>query len=250
MGIELLTGDCRDIMAAHGPYDMVLADPPYGDTSLKWDRRVDNWHDMIVQCLKPTGSVWVFGSLRYFMAESRHFKHAGLRLAQEVVWRKPNGTGLAADRFKRVHELVVQFYRRDAKWAGIYNDVQRVAALTKSKSVRIRRPDRLGHWGRTAAVDYYDDGTRIMKSVIEAKSVRGGIHLTEKPVDLVEVLIRTSCPPGGVVGDFFAGSGAVGEAAFKTGRAYVGCEIEPRMAEKARARLMALLPKSSAGRVS
>lgn len=238
--ITMITGDCREIMPGRGPFDMVFADPPYGDTSLKWDKRVENWHLLAAQCLKPTGSLWVFGSLRFFMAEGRRFKQAGLRYAQEIVWRKPNGTGLAADRFKRVHELVVQFYRQDAKWGRVYNDVQRAPALTRNESVRMRRPNRLGHMGQTGVVDYHDDGTRIVKSVIEMNSVRGGLHPTEKPVGLLELLIRTSCPPGGMVGDFFAGSGAVGEAAALTGRAYLGCEIDPRMADKARKRLASI----------
>ena len=41
--MTILTGDCRDLMPAHGPFDLILADPPYGDTSLAWDRQVDGW---------------------------------------------------------------------------------------------------------------------------------------------------------------------------------------------------------------
>jgi hypothetical protein len=63
------------------------------------------------------------------------------------------------------------------------------------------------------------------------------IHPTEKPVGLLAILIRTSCPPGGRVVDMFAGSGAAGEACAMEGRDYVGVEIDPIMAEKARARL-------------
>jgi site-specific DNA-methyltransferase (adenine-specific) len=76
-----------------------------------------------------------------------------------------------------------------------------------------------------------------MRSVIRAPSVRGGIHKTAKPVELLQHLILTSCPPGGVVGDFFAGSGAGGEAAMLAGRSYIGAEIDGAMALKAQARL-------------
>lgn len=100
----ILTGDCRDRMPAHGPYDMILADPPYGDTSLAWDRRVEGWLTLARAALAPTGSMWVFGSLRSFMAIADRFTDAGLRLAQEIVWEKQNGTSFHADRFKRVHE--------------------------------------------------------------------------------------------------------------------------------------------------
>ncbi len=224
-------------MAAHGPFDLTIADPPYGVTSLWWDKRVDDWQAVAAACLKPSGSLWVFGSLRYLLADADRFEAAGLRYAQDIVWRKANGTGFAADRFKRMHEIVVQFYRRDALWREVHNDVQRVPAVTRNKSVQMSRA--VNHTGAIGAAGYHDDGTRIMKSVIEMNGVRGGLHGTEKPVALLAILIRTSCPPGGLVGDFFAGSGAVGEAAALTGRNYVGCEIDPHMAEHARGRLAA-----------
>ena len=74
--------------------------------------------------LAPTGSMWVFGSLRSFMAIADRFTDAGLRLAQEIVWEKQNGTSFHADRFKRVHELAVQFYPTGTPWRDIYNDPQ------------------------------------------------------------------------------------------------------------------------------
>ena len=58
---------------------------------------------------------------------------------------------------------------------------------------------------------------------------------------LIEILIRTSCPPGGLVGDWFAGSGAVGEACRLTGRRYLGCELDPAMADRAQARIAGVL---------
>ena len=82
-----------------------------------------------------------------------------------------------------------------------------------------------------------------MRSVIYVRNAHGrAIHPTEKPVALLEILIRTSCHEGGLVGDWFAGSGAVGEACRMTGRCYLGCEIDAGMAEKARARITAILP--------
>ena len=85
-----------------------------------------------------------------------------------------------------------------------------------------------------------------MRSVIYMRSMHGrAIHPTEKPADLLEILIRTSCPPDGIVGDLFAGSGAAGEAAMRAGRRYAGCDIDPEMAAKANNRLAALLPLTS-----
>jgi len=65
---------------------------------------------------------------------------------------------------------------------------------------------------------------------------------TEKPSSLIEILIRTSCPQSGLVGDWFAGSGTAGEACRLSGRRYLGCGIDAGMAELARVRIASVLP--------
>lgn len=245
--MTILTGDCRDLMPAHGPFDMILADPPYGDTSLAWDRRVEGWIALARDALRPTGSIWVFGSLRCFMATADLFADAGLRLAQELIWEKQNGSNFHADRFKRVHEMAVQFYPAETRWREIYNVVQTTADAAPRAVRRKRRPP---HTGNIDAGHYisHDGGPRIMRSVVFIRNCHGrAIHPTQKPVALLEILIRTSCPPGGLVGDWFAGSGAAGEACRLSGRRYLGCEIDADMAEHARARLAAVLPFHSGG---
>ena len=237
MGAILLQGDCRDVMVREGPFDCIIADPPYGDTSLSWDKMVRGWERVARDRLKPTGSMWVFGSLRYFMLAHRPMRRAGLRVAQEIVWEKHNGSGFHADRFKRVHELAVQVVRDDAVWADVYNDVQTTPDATAKTVRRKRRPTHTGHIDAGHYVSE-DGGPRLMRSVIYARSCHGrAIHPTEKPVDLLEILIRTSCPPGGIVGDFFAGSGAAGDAAIMCGRSYVGCELDADYAAAAQLRL-------------
>ncbi len=208
----VLAGDCRELMPPRGPFDMILADPPYGDTSLAWDRRVEGWLTLARAALKPTGSIWVFGSLRSFMATADRFAAARLRIAQEIVWEKQNGSSFHADRFKRVHELAVQFYPAETAWRDIYNDVQTTPDAT-ARTVRRKQPP--PHTGQIDAGHYVsqDGGPRIMRSVITLRNCHGrAIHPTEKPSALLEILIRTSCPEGGLLGDWFAGSGAAGEA--------------------------------------
>lgn len=247
MSVGILQGDCRDLMREQGPFDLIVADPPYGDTSLPWDKMVRGWERVARDRLKPTGSMWVFGSLRFFMLAHRPMRRAGLRVAQEIVWEKHNGSGFHADRFKRVHELAVQVIRDDAAWADIYNDVQTTPDAV-ARTVK-RKKGRPAHMGMIDAAPYAseDGGPLIMRSVIYARSCHGrAIHPTEKPVDLLEVLIRTSCPPGGLVGDFFAGSGAVGDASRATGRRYIGCEIDAAYVAAARDRLHGALPLGAA----
>lgn len=242
MSALLLNGDCRKVLADHGPFDMILADPPYGDTALEWDRRVKGWQAKAADLVKPTGSMWVFGSFRYFLAEHAIFEAAGWRQAQEIVWEKQNGSGLHADRFKRVHEFAVHYYRAGTPWEDVYNEVQ----FTPDAVARaVRRKRRPAHWGNIGEATYVseDGGPRQMRSVIYERNCHGrAIHETEKPVWLLEILLRTSCPPGGVVGDLFAGSGAGGDAALMCGRNYVGAEIDAKYHASASARLSAILP--------
>lgn len=244
MSVRILVGDCRAAMPSEGPFDMVLADPPYGDTSLSWDRKVEGWLTPAAASLKPTGSLWVFGSLRFLMHLGADFKAAGLRYAQDIVWEKHNGSSFHADRFKRVHEHVVQFYRADSPWAAVYNDPRFTNDATK-RTVR-RKATRAAHTGHIEAGTPYvseDGGPRLMRSVLQIRSAHGrAIHPTEKPCELLEILVRTSCPSGGLVGDWFAGSGAGGEACMMSGRLYVGAEIDSDMAAKAQARLASILP--------
>ena len=86
---KVLTGDCRNLMPEHGPFDMILADPPYGDTSLGWDRRVDGWLPHARAALRHSGSLWVFGSLRSFDAPTRR-RPMVFQYPQGYKWNLPH----------------------------------------------------------------------------------------------------------------------------------------------------------------
>lgn len=240
--VEIITGDCRKDLQERGPFDLLIADPPYGDTSLEWDRECVGWIPAAAALLKPAGSMWVFGSMRMFQNAGAQFRGAGLHFAQDIVWEKHNGSGFHADRFKRVHEHAAQFYLKGAAWADIYNQVQTTPDATARTVRRKKRPPHTGHI-EAGSYTSEDGGPRLMRSVIYMPSMHGrAIHPTEKPDALIEILIRTSCPVDGIIGDMFAGSGAGGEAAIHAGRDYIGCEIDASMAQKARDRLGSRLP--------
>jgi len=231
MGVEILTGDCRDVLAQFpdASFDCILTDPPYGETSLAWDRWVDGWPSLVRRLLKPTGSMWCFGSFRMFWDHAGEFP--GWRLAQDTIWEKHNGSGFHADRFKRVHENAVQFYRDDAPWGNIYKAPQFTNDAT-ARSVR-GKADRLAHTGHVEASTYTSDagGPRLMRSVIFSRSEHGRAqHRTQKPVAVVEPLLLYSCPPGGVVLDCFAGSGTTGVVAQRHSMSAVLIEADPAFA--------------------
>jgi site-specific DNA-methyltransferase (adenine-specific) len=230
-GVTLYLGDCREVLPALGvTADLVLADPPYGETSLAWDRWPDGW----LQTAAASRSLWCFGSMRMFLAHAAEFETAGWKLSQDVVWEKRNGTGFASDRFKRVHETATHWYR--GEWGTIHHDTPRTVYTGPDKHARART-DRGIHLGAIGAQRYEDDGTRLARSVQKVQSVRGGLHPTEKPTALLEKLIHYACPAGGLVVDPFAGSGSTLEAARLSGRRAIGIEANEAYLEKAALRL-------------
>src|SRR3990167_8536248 len=228
--ITLFLGDCREVMAIIPDVDVVLCDPPYGETSLEWDVRPAAWLSTL-----PSDVLWCFGSLRSFMAEAAAFADAEWRLAQEIVWEKHNGSGFHADRFRRIHELAAMFYR--GAWSEVYRSPQFTNDAT-ARTVRTKsRPPHMGDIERTP-YESIDGGPRLMRSVLHARSEHGrAVPPTQKPLAVLVPLIAYSCPPGGAVLDCFAGSGSTLVAAKQLGRHAIGIEIEERYCEIAAQRL-------------
>jgi site-specific DNA-methyltransferase (adenine-specific) len=231
--VQLYLGDCRQIMQDLPDVDCVVTDPPYGVTSLKWDRVVEGWAQRLP--IRKTCSVWVFGSLRFFLAD-REFD--GLwRFAQEIVWEKHNGSNFHADRFRRVHELAAQFYPAAAPWESIYKNPQFTMDATARTVRRKGRPPHTGHIEASAYASE-DGGPRLQRSVLRVRSCHGSaVHETQKPTGILRPLIEYSCPPGGVVLDPFIGSGSTAVAAREVGRRCIGIEIDEARLEMAAQRL-------------
>jgi site-specific DNA-methyltransferase (adenine-specific) len=234
--VQLWHGDYRDSMQelqeAHP--DCIITDPPYGETNLKWDRWPAGW---LADAALLTDSLWCFGTFRMFHEHAAEF--AAWKYAQDVIWEKQNGTGLLRDRFRRVHETVVQWYQGD--WASIYsaeplttNDVTpRIMRKRASKGVHLH--------GAVGSSSYQTEtgGTKLIRSVMEVRSEHGRhpIHPTQKPLGMVLPLVEHSVPGGGLVVDLFAGSGTVPLAARLSGRRCIAFEIREDYAIAAAARL-------------
>lgn len=229
--VTLWLGDVREVLPALDIQpDLVVADPPYGETSLAWDRWPDGW---VAVAADAASSMWCFGSMRMLLrrgAELGRYWH----LSQDVVWHKPYGSGIAADRFRRVHEHVTHWYR--GGWNLVYHQTPRVPYYGPDSRHGYSRSGSDGHTGALkAGYEWIDDGTRLMRSIIEAPTMwrRGAIHKTEKSVELLRPLIEYGCPPGGLVLDPFAGSCSTALAARLTGRRAVLIEADEAMCERA-----------------
>ena len=229
-GVTLYLGDMREVVPAAGiKADCIVTDPPYAETTLKWDRWPANWPAIAATA---TRSMWCFGSMRMFLDRRDDF--AFWQMSQDLVWEKHNGSGFAKDRFKRVHEHATHWYL--GAWADIHRDVPRVPRTGPAKAVKARTS--IAHTGAISGGLYVDDGLRLARSVLAFRSMHGrAIHPAEKPVELLDMLIRYSCPPGGTVLDPFAGSGATAAAARATGRNAVLVEADERYCEAIATRL-------------
>ena len=227
--VTLHLGDCREVLPALNiTADCIVADPPYGETALPWDRWPDDWLDVAATV---TRSLWCFGSLRMFL--DRRDEFAGWRLSQDVIWEKHNGSGLRNDRFKRVHEQPAHWYRGD--WGGVYHETPTTADETAKT---LRHKSKPLHWKDSGEYASEDGGPRLMRSVIAVRSMHGrAIHPTEKPTGILTPLIAYACPTGGLVVDPFAGSGSTLDAARAAGRRAIGVEIDERYCETAARRL-------------
>lgn len=210
--VSLYHGDALELLPLLPRADAVVTDPPYGETSLEWDVWPDGWPDLAA-LVAP--QVWCFGSTRMFLDKGGQFGQ--WKLAQDIVWEKHNGSNNANDRFRRLHELALHFYR--GEWADVFKEPQFAAEATTPRTVRHKA--RPAHWGDIGASSYAseDGGPKLMGSVIYARSCHGyAVNETQKPEDIVAPLLQYSVPPGGLVVDCFAGSGTTGVVARKLGR--------------------------------
>ena len=198
-GVKIYHGHWMEFIAGLPLVDCVLTDPPYGETSLDWDEAEIAWLSAMDRTVKPTGSIWSFGSLKYLSWLLRSNGMAAWRQAQEIVWEKHNGSNFHADRFKRVHELVVQLYKRSTPWEEVYKHPVFTNDATARAVRRKRRPTHTGHI-EAASYKSEDGGPRLMTSVLYERSCHGyAEHPTQKPLGILRTLLEYSCPDKGTV---------------------------------------------------
>jgi site-specific DNA-methyltransferase (adenine-specific) len=231
--VALYLGDFREVLPTLDVQaDLIVTDPPYGETSLDWDRWPDGWP---AEAAKYARSMWCFGSMRMFL--DRRDEFTAWKLSQDVVWEKHNGSGFHADRFRRVHEHALHWYRGD--WSTVHHETPTTNDARK-RAIKAAPSQQAPHMGTTGRRSYQseDGGPRLMRSVLHAPSMHmQAINETEKPTGLLEPMVEYGCPRGGLVLDLFAGSSSTLVAARNLGRRAVGIEKREAQCEKAALRL-------------
>ena len=235
--VTLVHGDYRDYdvaTIAGGHIDAIITDPPYGETNLGWDRWVPGCVD---DAATIANSLWSFGTFRMFHEHAAEF--ARWKYGQDIIWEKQNGTGLLRDRFRRVHETAVQWYRGD--WASIYSEDPLTTEDVAPRTIRKRAAKGAHLHGAIASSSYTTTtgGTKLIRSVMKVRSEHGRrpINETQKPLGIMLPIIETSVPPGGMVVDLFAGAATTAVAARMLGRRCVAFEVREDQALKSAQRL-------------
>lgn len=226
--VNLMQGDCLKRMKEipDGSVDLILADPPYGTTRNKWDSVIPLgalWPE-IWRILKE-GGVCALMSAQPFTAnlvfsQIQHHKC-------EWIWVKNLKTGnLNAKRMPMGgHETIQVFYRS----SPTYNPQKR-KRTTEVKSGN-KQNSKTTNYGkqREDYVDRQNDWISPDTAILDIKCIHnssGKVHPTQKPVALMEYLIRTYTNEGETVVDFAAGSFTTGIACLNTGRDFIGIELD------------------------
>lgn len=232
---HLMFGDCLERMKEipDGSVDLILTDPPYGTTACKWDSVIDlelMWKEL-KRVVKPNGAIVLFGQEPFCslvrVSNLEMFKY-------DWHWRKSRPSGFTNAKLKPLKDLETVMVFSDGKTAN------------GSKNIMPYFPQGLEdcniEWERPAVYLNGDRGVNPQrknsktKRVIEKKGYprqvldfanpnNGNVHPTQKPVPLLEYLIKTYTNECDIVLDFTFGSGSTGVACLNTNRKFIGVEM-------------------------
>lgn len=225
--MTLYNGDCLEVMKLipDRSIDAIITDPPYGTTACKWDSVIDfklMW-EQINRIIKLNGAIVLFATQPFtsalVMSNPKYFKY-------EWIWKKSHSTGHLNSKKQpmRQHENICVFYKSQCTYNPQMIEKTYIDKRTKS--------------GDNNDVDVYGDFKKVTRQIPTTKGYpktiqyfatpykggEGGKHPTQKPVDLIEYLIKTYTNKGETVLDFTMGSGTTGVAAKNLDRKFIGIE--------------------------
>jgi site-specific DNA-methyltransferase (adenine-specific) len=247
---QLFQGECLSVMATlpSASVDLILCDLPYGTTACSWDAVIpfDQLWAQYRRIIRPRGVV-VLTAAQPFSTQVIASNLSEFRYCW--YWDKKAVTGFANAKLQplRCVEDVIVFYASKPT----YNPQGLVRlGKTRSNSASVGgdtvRTDTVASAGkgslRTAGAEYVQEWTNYPKQLLEISRDRSRVHPTQKPVALMEYLIRTYTNAGDTVLDNCMGSGTTGVAALQSGRRFIGIERDPNYFEIAKSRVLSALP--------
>ncbi len=215
--------------------DCIITDLPYGTTQAKWDIIIpfEPLWEQYNRIIKENGAIVLFGTEPF----SSHLRLSNLRnYKYDWIWDKVKGTGFlnAKRQPMRNHELISVFYKKQCT----YNP-QKTYGHKKKKSYRSKdlQTDVYGEMKN----DYtYESTERYPRSiqVFSTDTQNSSLHPTQKPVALIEYLIKTYTNEGEIVLDSCMGSGTCGVACRNLNRRFIGIEMDEKYFAIAKERIM------------
>ena len=233
--IDLRNGNCLEVMKTipDGSIDAIITDPPYGTTACKWDSVIDfklMW-EQLNRIIKPNGAIVLFGSEPFSsslrISNIKNYKY-------DWIWHKNSVSGFANAKRQpmRNHELISVFYKKQSNYYPIkeqrdlsskskdrhkydFNTTTEINSNVYGKMKRIKdKPNNM----------CYPKTIKKFNCVVNNSKER--VHPTQKPVVLMEYLIKTYTNEGETVLDFTMGSGSTGVAAKNLNRNFIGIEMD------------------------
>ena len=237
--VTLGHGDCLELMKTipSGSVDMVLTDPPYGTTACKWDSVIPfepMWAEL-KRIIKPNGAIVLFGSEPFSsalrMSNIKQYKY-------DWVWEKSHATGHlnAKKQPMRNNEVISVFYGKQCFYNPQLIEKNYVDKRIKSGNCETQT---LGAYRQVSRSIPFNMGypKSILKFNSPFKGGEAGLHPTQKPVALLEYLIKTYTKENETVLDFTMGSGSTGVAAKNLNRKFIGIELDQNYFEIAKKRI-------------
>lgn len=243
-------GDCLDIMPTLEKVDAIICDPPYGTTACKWDSVIpfEPMWERLNALIKDNGAIVLFGSEPFSsalrMSNIKNYKY-------DWIWEKQKASNFMTAKYQPLkhHEIISVFnitgynpqkynvieindiFQMNKKDLISYHkdrDFDRFGLIDKRKTfnTQLSNKDLMGS-SISRTRDKKDDGTRFPKSIIKINKEARNAHPTQKPVALMQYLIKTYSNENETVLDFTAGSGTTAVACIKLGRQFKIIEKDP-----------------------
>jgi site-specific DNA-methyltransferase (adenine-specific) len=232
--IELIQGDCIEKMKEipDKSIDMILCDLPYGTSACSWDNIIpfDKLWEQYERIIKDNGAIVLFGQEPF----SSLLRASNLKLYKyDWVWEKPNGANFLNLKYQpsKVHENIMVFGKSATSYSKNgnmkYNPQMEEGTPYKCTSGK-QKNEYHNSTVRTPIkqVTTENGGTRYPKSILQFNRDKDKLHPTQKPVALLEYLIKTYTNEGDLVLDNTMGSGSTGVACVNASRNFIGIELD------------------------
>ena len=232
--IELYCGNCLEVMKniSDKSVDMILCDLPYGTTQNKWDSVIplEPLWEQYKRIIKDNGAIVLFAQTPF----DKILGASNLKMLKyEWIWEKQQGTGfLNAKKMPlKKHENILVFYKK----LPIYNPQMignEIRTIKRNKNGKTT--DNYGKFTYDEQSTYVG---RYPTSILSFDRDKNKLHPTQKPVALLEYLIKTYTNVGEIVLDNTMGSGSTGVACKHTNRKFIGIELDEKYFELAKKRI-------------